>query len=277
MNGFQINTNVKIKKGKMAYIRKLLRKKEIRMGVMGVGAIAIITALVLMFLAFVPVIRITKTQLVSCEKTFNIKGTLEYEVDYYDEEGKLSETVRNDGDSENIRIKYKYDDNDNLVKEENYYSGMHYDYVEYIYKDGLLREKKQVLIDSTLVSRVTYQYDTANKDLIKIETEYDTETGEIPATIIEYVYDENKVLVKKIATNIESKKVTTTDFTYEKGNLVKEVRTTPTKTTTISYIYDSEGRVLSKNDSVTVTEYKYNIETVSKWVSVFKKNKIEGK
>jgi len=277
MNGFQINTNVKVKKGKMTYIRKLFRKKETRMGVIGVGAIAIIAALVLMFLAFVPIIRVTKTQLVSCEKTYNIGGMLEYEVDYYDEEGKLEETVRNDSESEILRIKYKYDDNDNLIKEENYYSGMYYDYVEYIYEDGLLKEKKQVLIDSTPISRVTYQYDTANKDLIKVETEYDDETGKIPVTITEYVYDENKVLIKKIATNIETKKITTSDFTYEKGNLVKEIRTTPTKTITISYIYDSDGRVLSKNDSVNVTEYKYNVKTVTKWVSVFKKNKIEGK
>ena len=56
---------------------------------------------------------------------------------------------------------------------------------------------------------------------------------------------------------------------------MEETRTTPTKTTVTTYIYDSAGRVLSTTSGNTVTQYKYNLET--KMVSVFKKNKIEGK
>ena len=272
MNGFQINTNVKVKKGKMAYIRKLFRKKEIRMGAIGVGAIAIIVALVLMFLAFVPTSKVTV--LVSCEKNINRNGQIEREIEYY-ENGKITESVTYDGEQEITRVVFEYDKEGNLLKEKNHYDGMYYDYIEYVYENGVLVEKKNVLIDSTPISRITYQYDTVKTDLIKVETEYQEETGDVPVTITEYVYNENSELIKKISTNVESKKITTVEYKIEKGKVVEETRTTPTKTTVTTYIYDSAGRVLSTTSGNTVTQYKYNLET--KMVSVFKKNKIEGK
>lgn len=254
MNGFSVNTDI------LNSVKKKSRKtvKKYKRFMVPAVAVALTVVVVLLFLALVP-LRTVK-ELESCIAT-DTQGNKT--ITYYNKDGKEETSESYYRDELNTVNKYFYNKDGSIAKMESYYVDQLVSTENYVYDKGLLTEKSIVGTDGTVYGKTMYTY---VEGLLELSVDCNEE-GE-PTTEIKYNYDK-KVLTSTTSVTIANGYTITTEFTYDKGNVVKETITANSGVTKeIRYTYDRFGNMLSKTEGVEdYTLYNYTYKT--KKVTVF--------
>ncbi len=247
-NGFHINTDIKNKKSFKPCFKKLIRNPLIK----GVAVILVVFALVMTFLSVVPLKKVTVIEKCVATDTNGNK-----EISYYNEDGNVEKAEYYNGDMKYSHKEYTYTKDKKVETVKSYYNDEPFDTETYTYTDGLLHEVKTEGVDGTAYSKTVYTY---TDGILELSVSFDGEDKAV--TEIQYKYDESRC-IRKIATTISNGYVVTTDYTYNKGNLEKEEKTSGNGIkTSIRYTYDKYGNVLSKSSGVDdYTLYTYTYKT----------------
>ncbi|MBR2043596.1 MAG: hypothetical protein IJ946_04585, partial [Clostridia bacterium] len=232
-NGFQVNTDVKVKPKKK---RSAARSRRIAI-LMGLGVIAVIAAAVIIFCSTVPVSSVTVIDYCVIE---NADGNVQ--TDYYDQNGRVVKQVYTYMGVENGFTVLTYDNDGKVLKEESTYQGMLTTVNTYVYQGNRLIRIESRTPDNILTSRVEYMY---NQDgTVTMELVYDSE--EVINAQYNHTY-ENGRRTQTTLMYVSSNYSEAISYTYDaKGNLIKEVRNSEKSEKVTDYTYDNDGKVLSK-------------------------------
>ena len=247
-NGFKVNTDVKV----MAKKRRSKRAAQ-RTLLLGVAVILLLGILAIIFCASVPV----KKETVLDYRTVDF-GDGNIQTDYYDEEGNIIKNVYSYFGEENGYTEITYDKKGNPLKETSTFQGVLATVRNYVYSEGRLVKAENLTADNVVTDYTEYAY---NPDgTVTMELLYDSE-GVITAQY-NYTYEAG-VKVKTSVLYLSSNYSEEITYVYDRGNVVKETRTSERTERVTDYTYDNVGNVLTKRvDSGEYAIYKYTYKTV---------------
>lgn len=253
-NGFTVNEEVR----KNHAVRKKKRRGSPFLIVVALLLVLVVSGII--FCARVPVCEIKMVE--SCEITSTEQSE---QIDYYNDKGLIEKTVYFDEGSEMGFVIFTYDEDGKLLKEESTFQGVLSNINTYIYTDGLLTRTELKNVDGTLMSAYDYQYNEDGTLAVKIS--YDQENK--PSIQHNYSYVASR-LVKQRILYLSNNNTEDIIYTYEGRFMTKEERKSEINDVIITYTYDNNGRVLTKNvQNGEYIVYKYTYKTVK--VPVFKK------
>ena len=164
MNGFSVNTSFLSKNNKQNI-------KRMKKYIVPATAVLGILAVVLCFLAIVPLKTVKELEICTATDTDSNKV-----VTYYNKDGKVNTEENYYMGEKNSTNKYYYDNDGNIEKVENYFFDQLSSITNYIYSDGLLIEKNITGTDNIVHSKTLYTY---TDGLLKLSVDHDSDGNPI--------------------------------------------------------------------------------------------------